>query len=250
MPHFLIEKENIKNNFIYVEEPELLHHLASVLRVKINETLKFIDIDKNVYSARVLEVSKKKLAAEIIEKVKSRRELGFKLYLAASILKNDAQNLLIANATELGIKGFYSFVSDFSTVKKDFVKNKIEKFQKISNESFKQCERADIMQVYEVLPLDFILGKFKKENVIIFAERFENTDILDAVKDIDTEGEILCVTGPEGGFSDREFEYFKKNGYKMATLGSLIFRAPNAVTAGVSRVIFALELKNRGKNEG
>jgi len=239
MPHFLIEKENIKNNFIYVEEPELLHHLASVLRVKINETLKFIDIDKNVYSA-----------AEIIEKVKSRRELGFKLYLAASILKNDAQNLLIANATELGIKGFYSFVSDFSTVKKDFVKNKIEKFQKISNESFKQCERADIMQVYEILPLDFILGKFKKENVIIFAERFENTDILDAAKDIDTEGEILCVTGPEGGFSDREFEYFKKNGYKMATLGSLIFRAPNAVTAGVSRVIFALELKNRGKNEG
>ena len=204
MPHFLIEKENIKDNFIYVEEPELLHHLVSVLRVKINETLKFIDIDKNVYSARVLEVSKKKLTAEIIETVKSRRELGFKLYLAASILKNDAQNLLIANATELGIKGFYSFVSDFSTVKKDFVKNKIEKFQKISNESFKQCERADIMQVYEILPLDFILGKFKKENVIIFAERFENTDILDAVKDIDTEGEILCVTGPEGGFSDRK----------------------------------------------
>ena len=192
MPHFLIEKENIKDNFIYVEEPELLHHLVSVLRVKINETLKFIDIDKNVYSARVLEVSKKKLTAEIIETVKSRRELGFKLYLAASILKNDAQNLLIANATELGIKGFYSFVSDFSTVKKDFVKNKIEKFQKISNESFKQCERADIMQVYEILPLDFILGKFKKENVIIFAERFENTDILDAVKDIDKIGRASC----------------------------------------------------------
>ena len=32
----------------------------------------------------------------------------------------------------------------------------------------------------------------------------------------------------------------------MATLGNLIFKAPNAVTAGVSNVIFALEMKKRG----
>lgn len=246
MPHFLIEKENIKDNFIYVEEPELLHHLVSVLRVKINETLKFIDIDKNVYSARVLEVSKKKLTAEIIETVKSRRELGFKLYLAASILKNDAQNLLIANATELGVKGLYPFLSDFSTVKEDFAKKRTEKFQKISNESFKQCERADLMLVFDILPLEIILEKFKKENIIILAERCKNTDILGSVKDIDLGGEILVVTGPEGGFSDREFEFFKEKGFKMATLGNLIYRAPNAVTAGVSNVIFALEMKKRG----
>lgn len=249
MPHFLIKKKDIEDNFIYVEDPELLHHVVSVLRVKTGETLKFIDDDKNAYNARILEVSKKKLAAEIIETAKSKRELDFKLYLAGSILKNDAQNLLISNATELGIKGFYPFVSDYSTVKEDFIKNRIGKFQKISNESFKQCERADLMQVFELLPLDKILEKFKKENVIIFAEKFENTDIYEAIQDIDINGEILCVTGPEGGFSDKEFQYFKQNGYKMATLGNLILRAPNAVTAGVSKVIFALELKNRGKNE-
>lgn len=243
MPHFLIKKENIKENFIYVEEPELLHHLASVLRVKKNEIVKFIDVDKIVHKTRVLEVSKKGLTAEILESEKSKRELDFRLYLAQSVLKNDAQNLLIANATELGVKGLYPFISDFSTVKADFIKSKIEKFQKISNESFKQCERADLMQVFEVLPLDDILKKFKKENVIILAERLENTDILGAVQDIDLNGDILVVTGPEGGFSDAEFEKFKEKGYKKATLGNLIFRAPNAVTAGVSNVIFALKMK-------
>ncbi len=246
MPHFLTEKENIKDNFIYVEEPELLQHLVFALRVKTGEILKFIDREKNVYKTRVLEVSKKNLKAQIIETSKSRRKLDFKIYLAQSILKNDAQNLLIANATELGIKGLYPFLSDYSTVKEDFIKKRIEKFQKISNESFKQCERADLMRVFEILPLDKILEKFKRENIIVFAERLENTDILGAVQDIDSESEILVVTGPEGGFSDREFKKFKALNYKMATLGNLIFRAPNAVTAGVSRIISALELKKAG----
>ncbi len=246
MPHFLIEKENIEGNFICVEDRELLQHLVLALRIKTGETLKFIDVDKNVYKTRVLEVSKKFLKAEILETVKSNRELDFKLYLAQSVLKNDAQNLLIANATELGVKGLYPFLSDFSTVKEDFAKKRTEKFQKISNEPFKQCERADLMLVFDILPLEIILEKFKKENIIILAERCENTDILGSVKDIDLGGEILVVTGPEGGFSDREFEFFKEKGFKMATLGNLIYRAPNAVTAGVSNVIFALEMKKRG----
>jgi len=246
MPHFLIEKENIEGNFICVKEAELLQHLVFALRVKTGETLKFIDIDKNVYKSRILEVSKKFLRAEIIKTEKSGRELDFRLYLAQSVLKNEAQNLLIANATELGIKGLYPFISEYSTVKFDFIKNRIEKFQKISNESFKQCERADLMRVFEVLPLDIILGKFKKENIIILAERLENTDIAGSIEDINLEDDILVVTGPEGGFSDLEFEKFKAEGYKMATLGNLIYRAPNAVTAGVSNIIFALKLKKLG----
>lgn len=246
MPHFLIGKENIEGKIIRVREAELLQHLVLALRVKTGETLKFIDNDKNVHRARVLEVSKKELTAEILESQKSKRELNFRIYLAQSVLKNDAQNLLVANATELGIKGLYPFISDFSTVKADFIKSKIEKFQKISNESFKQCERADLMQVFEILPLDEILARFKKENIIIFAERLENTDIPGSVKDINLEDDILLVTGPEGGFSDREFEKFRAAGLKTATLGNLIYRAPNAVTAGVSNVISALELKKRG----
>ena len=79
-------------------------------------------------------------------------------------MKNDAQNLLIANATELGVKGFYPFLSDFSTVKEDF-KKAYGKISKISNESFKQCERADLMLVFDILPLEIILENLKKKTL-------------------------------------------------------------------------------------
>ena len=82
---------------------------------------------------------------------------------------------------------------------------------------------------------------------MVFAEKYDDTDILNAAKTLDINEDILVIIGPEGGFSENEFNFFKKEGYKMVTLGNLIFKAPNAVTAGVSNVIFALDIINRNK---
>ena len=48
---------------------------------------------------------------------------------------------------------------------------------------------------------------------------------------------ILAVFGPEGGFSESEFEFFKKENLKLVTLGKLILKAPNAITAGLFGII-------------
>lgn len=247
MPHFLIKSSDIENNIIHVKDGETLRHLVSALRIKTREVVKFIDENKINYKAEIINVSKKEVLAKIINSEPSTRELPYNIYLAQSILKTDGENLLISNASQLGIKGVYPFISEHCAVKNYVAKLKAEKLQKIADEAFKQCERADLMQVYEIMPLSKILEKFKKENIIIFAEKYENTDILDAIKDINKNDDILVVTGPEGGFSEKEFEYFKTKGFKMATLGNLIFKAPNAVTAGVSNVIFALNLKAEDK---
>ena len=246
MPHFLINSNDIEDNIICVKDRETLQHLALALRVKTCEKIKFIDENKIQYNAEITDVSKKEIRAKILESNVSKRELQYKIYLAQSILKTDGENLLISNATQLGIKGIYPFISEYSTVKNSIAKLKAEKWQKISDEAFKQCERADLMQVFDIIPLPKILEKFKPENIIVFAEKYENTDIKDAIKDINLNDDILIITGPEGGFSEEEFEFFKEKKFKMATLGNLIFKAPNAVTAGVSNVIFALDLKKDG----
>ncbi len=246
MPHFFIDSKKINDKVLLVDDTDTVRHLTNSLRVQRGEVLKFIDENKIQYWAKITDFSKKQIRAEILRSEKSNRELEYNIFLAQSILKTDAQNLLISNAAQLGIKGVYPFVSEFSTVKSATAKLKIEKWQKISDEAFKQCERADRMAVFDILPLDEILKKFKKENVIIFAERNENADVLNSVKTVDLESDILIVTGPEGGFSDKEFESFILNDYKLATLGNLIFKAPNAVTAGVSNVIFAVDLYKKG----
>ena len=117
------------------------------------------------------------------------------------------------------------------------VKNKADKWQKIGMESFKQCERADIPKVYDISTFSEIFSKFKKENIIIFAEKYDEMNIQKALSNYKKPEKILAVFGPEGGFSESEFEFFKKENLKLVTLGKLILKAPNAITAGLFGII-------------
>ena len=239
MPHFLVTKEEIKDNIIELRDSDNLFHIINARRAKTGENIKFIDKNHIVYHCKIKEISKKFLTAEIISKEKSKRFLKYNLSLIQSILAPDAQNLLIANATQTGVRTIYPVISDNVATKNKI--DKIQKWQKITYENFKQCERADIPSIFEVSKLKEALNKFKKENILIFSEKDINTTLDDSVKDIDKTSEIAVVVGPEGGFSDDEFEYFKKENYKLISLGSMIYKAPNAVVAGISNIISRLE---------
>lgn len=241
MPHFLIKKEEIKNNFIELTDNENLFHLTKVLRIKACEKIKFIDNDRNLYFCEVIEINKNFLKAKILKKSISERILNNNIVLVQSILAPDAQNLLIANATQTGVKKIYPVLSDNVSVSKKSLKEKREKWQKIVIENFKQCERADLAVVEEIQELKDILTKFKKENILIFVEKFENMNLNNCTKDIDFSSEIAVVIGPEGGFSDKEFEYFIKEKYKLITLGKMIYKAPNAATVAISNIISRIE---------
>lgn len=241
MPHFLIKKEEIKNGFIELFDNENLFHLTKVLRIKANETVKFIDEDKTVYYCEVSEVSKSFLKARIIKSEISNRTLKNNICLVQSVLAPDAQNLAIANATQTGVKEIYPVISDNVSVSKKTLADKTEKWQKIAKENFKQCERADNAIVLEVSTLKDTLSKFKKENVLIFAEKYENMTLNNCCSNLDKNEKIAVVIGPEGGFSESEFEYFKSNNYKMVTLGKMIYKAPNAIVVALANVISRIE---------
>lgn len=238
MPHFLINQEEIKDNFIELtKDNENFFHLTKVLRLKQGESIKFINKEGYVFASKVLEISKTLLKAQILSKEKSNRVLKTSLSLIQCILASDAQNLLIANATQTGVKKIYPVVSNNVSTNKE----KIEKWAKIALENFKQCERADIVEIENLGNLIETIEKFDKKNVLIFAERSVNITLDEALKDINKAQEIAIVIGPEGGFSNEEFDYFIKNNYKLITLGSMIYKAPNAVVAAVSNVVSRIE---------
>lgn len=242
MPHFLIKKEQINSNFIILNDSdENFFHLTKALRVKTGEKIKFIDDDKIVYYCAIDELEKKSLKAKIISKEKSSRILKNNICLVQSILMSDAQNLAIANATQSGVKEIYPVISDNVSVSKSSLKGKEEKWQKIVYENFKQCERADLATIKEIKNLKDVLKDFEKENILIFAEKDENISLDLSVKNIDKNSKIAIVIGPEGGFSENEFNYFKENDYKLISLGNMIYKAPNAIVAAISNVVSRIE---------
>ena len=49
---------------------------------------------------------------------------------------------------------------------------------------------------------------------------------------------ILVVIGPEGGFSQREFEMFRDKNLPVISLGDLILKADTAVTVALGDIIY------------
>lgn len=238
MPHFFTEKENIINNSVVITEKELLNHLVSARRVKCGEKILFFDKERNEYLCKITEISKKELTAEIITSYKSERILEHNISVAKCVLKSDADFSSIQKATELGVKRIIPVISDNCTVNFKIALSKTEKFQKIADESVKQCERADFPIVESPSKLDDILLRKDFDLIIVFSEKEENITIKKFFGNKKYKGEsTLIIIGPEGGFSEREFELFEKFNIPQLTLGKLIMRADTALTAAVFGVI-------------
>jgi len=236
MPHFLIKSQDVVDGLVELREPDLLAHIVGSLRARAGETLKLIDENKIVYLCEVTKVSRRAVTASVLSQEVSTRFLPFKVRLMQAVLKPDAMALAVANATQMGVSEFLPVITDNSAVSFNTARAKQEKWQKIADEAFKQCERADLMKV---LPVAASLDEAVRglpgnaKNVIIFAECNANAALGKA------KGDMTVAIGPEGGFSEREFEFFAHCNYPLVSLGNLILKAPNAIVAALAQINYA-----------
>ncbi|MDD3238159.1 MAG: RsmE family RNA methyltransferase [Candidatus Gastranaerophilales bacterium] len=242
MPHFIINSTAVEGCYIRVSGKELYNHIAKAMRVKEGETLMFIDENEVQYKTLVDKISSSEIYTKVVDSYPSFRKLDVDITLAQAVLKPDAQFLAIQKATELGVKNILPLVTDNCVVRESIIKAKAEKWQKIALESVKQCERADIPVVlpYEKLNKDFFDKEYK---YIAFVERDADYSLKEFfnLTEINKESKIVIIIGPEGGFSQREFDLFKELEIPQVSLGNLIYRADTACTVAVANVLFGLE---------
>ncbi len=242
MPHFFIKKDSINDKKIIISDKENYNHIARALHTKIGEKLLFIDENKIQYETVVEKITSSTLIANILNEYPSKRFLPINLYLAQAVLKKEAQAEAIQKACELGVKGIYPMITDNCTIKKSYVAEKIEKYNKLSYEASKQCERPDIAEVYNVTDLKSMLNSTEFNIKIACVEKNSKMTLKSCLSSLSltSQDKILVIIGPEGGFSSQEFDTLEKSDAKMVSLGNLILRADTAVVSALSNVIYGL----------
>ena len=247
MPHFFINSKQVVNNVVEISDKENYQHIAKSLRAKVGETLLLIDENQIQYETKISEITNSKVLANVDNSYQSKRFLDFELYLAQSPLRSDAQSLIIEKATELGVAGVYPIMTDNCSLNKSVVEKKVPKWQRIMYESSKQCERAVVPTCYDATSLEKVLSENSFDKVIVFCERIADKTIRESFKEkpIEKGDKVLVVIGPEGGFSQKEFDSFKEKSLEMLTLGDLILRAETAVVVALGNVIYEYSNFNR-----
>lgn len=248
MPHFFVKSTDKSGNQITISDRENYQHIAKSLRARVGEKLLLIDENQTQYETFICSIDNKSIIVDIDKEYKSERWLKFKLYLAQSPLRSDAQNFIVEKATELGVSGIYPIFTDNCALKKSIIQNKIEKWQKTMFEASKQCERANIPTCFEMTTLDKLIQDKKFDKIVAFTERQADMNLREFfdASPVQEEESLLVIIGPEGGFSKEEFDFLTQNNIPKLTLGDLILKAETAVTVALGNIVY--EFENYRKN--
>lgn len=242
MPHFFIDSKNIANNEIIINDSENYRHIARALRARVGEKLLLIDEKQTQYETKIIEINSNEIVCEIKKSYISKRDLEFDLYLAQSPLRSDAQLTIMEKATELGVRGIYPIITDNCVLNKSVLEKKLEKWQKTMYEASKQCERAKIPTCFDPTSLEKVL-ELKFDKILLLAERSTEISLKQylAKNPIKKGDKVLAIIGPEGGFSQAEFDYFKEKNLPLISLGDLILKAETAVIVTLGDIIYEFQ---------
>ena len=239
MPHFFIDSRNRVNNIITINDSENYRHIAKALRARIGEKLLLIDEAQIQYETKICKIDSSEIVCEIIDSYPSKRDLDFDLYLAQSPLRSDAQLTIMEKATELGARGVYPIITDNCALNKSVLEKKHEKWQKVMYEASKQCERAKVPTCFEPTTLEKVL-ELDFDKILVLAERSTEISFKEYLRQnpIKKGEKVLTIIGPEGGFSEREFNFFKDKNLPLISLGDLILKAETAVIVTLGNIVY------------
>ncbi len=217
MPHFFIKSSDIENNTVTIADKENYRHIARALRARCGENLLLIDENQIQYETVITRITNSDITCSVQNFYPSKRDLEFNLYLAQSPLRSDAQLVIAEKATELGVREIFPIITDNCALAKSVLDKKYEKWQKVMYEASKQCERAKIPVCNKPDTLENVLIKQNFDKILVFAERSTEISLKEYLNSspIKKGENVLVIIGPEGGFSKKEFEYFKSKNFRL-----------------------------------
>lgn len=151
------------------------------------------------------------------------------------LLKGGRTDDLVRQLTELGVSRIVPFVSRRSVarLKDDRVERQLNRWRTIAEESTRQCGRADLPHI------DAPGGLPTEGPGVVFWEGGGDPGH-QALAEVQHEGLLRVLTGPEGGLESSEVKALESSGWRAAHLGPRILRADTAVIATATLALHAL----------
>lgn len=236
MKRFYVNKELQVNSRVTIEGIEH-NHISNVMRLKVNDEIILVCGDNYDYLARIIDISKGKTIVEILSKDVNNANPRSDVTVFQALVKSDNMSLIVQKLTELGVKTFIPFESEFITSKDKY--NKCQKLQEISNQSIKQCKRSIPMKIENTKSFKEMIEDLHNYDLVIFANECEHSFDLKSIF-LENNKKIALIIGSEGGFSKQEIEMLVNNGVKSISMGNRILRAETASISLTAVVMYLI----------
>jgi 16S rRNA (uracil1498-N3)-methyltransferase len=209
--------------------PDESRHLTRVLRLTAGAIVGVFDGRGREFLARVTEARDAGVTLALLEPVEPGPESIVPFTLVQAMLKGDAMDAIVRDATMMGAAAIQPVMTQHAAVKAAPAARRasVERWRRIAIASAKQSRRATIPDVREPLALDPALSAIASALVFLFVEpsagratRSMRSFVGSAPPD-----RAAIVVGPEGGWAAAELDLAESRGVALVTLGHLTLRA-------------------------
>ncbi len=230
---FFVSPNSIKDKKFISSDKSLINQIKNVFRLKNKNTVSILDNSGFEYEVKLKEIGRELIEGVVVNRKLNNNELNIKIDLYCSLLKRDNFELVLQKCTELGINSFNPVIFDNTIVKRSEKKNR---WDKIIKEASEQSMRGRLPALRKPMEFREILEKVENKFNLVADEKSFNR-IADREKRVKNFKSINVFIGSEGGFSNNERDFMKKNGFLFFNLGKTILRSETAAILGVGILV-------------
>lgn len=215
-------------------EGDRAHYLGRVLRLRVGDNVCVFNGAGGEWLASIDSMTKSTATLSIGEEIDASTESPLKIHLVQGVSRGERMDFVVQKATELGVKRITPVLTEYSMVKLDATRaaKRREHWQSVAASACEQSGRVRLPLVDAPLSLKDWFGA---KPAAVDAELILKPGAVESLASVNAPHTKVCILiGPEGGFSDTEYEDARITGFQAVSLGPRVLRTETAAVAALT----------------
>jgi 16S rRNA (uracil1498-N3)-methyltransferase len=230
----LFVSRDLINGDVAELEGDRARYLGRVLRLRVGDEITIFDGTGPEWSATIDNMTKTTVTLALGESHDATAESPLKIHLVQGISRGERMDYVVQKATELGVKRITPVLTEYGVVKLNDQRaaKRREHWEGVAASACEQCGRTRLPLIDMPLSLNEWFGA-KPANADVDLILAPNAAT--PLADVEAPHTKVCILiGPEGGFSQLEYEDAGVAGFEAVSLGPRILRTETAAAAALA----------------
>ena len=215
-------------------EGDRARYLGRALRLRVGDEITVFNGEGPEWAATIGVMTKSTATLQIGDSHEVGTESPLKIHLVQGISRGERMDFVVQKATELGVKRITPVLTEYGVVKLDKARGEKRRdhWASVATSACEQSGRTRLPLIDAPVRLNDWFGS---KPAAVDAELILTPGTSSSLAAIDTPTTKVCLLiGPEGGFSDTEYEDAAIAGFRAVSLGPRVLRTETAAVAALS----------------
>lgn len=214
-----------------VLDGDAFQHLCKVLRSREGDRVVLFNGLGGEFTATLKSIAKKQAVAAVESFAPIDRTPILDWQLLQAVSKGDRMDYTLQKSTELGVHAVHPLLSERSVVNLD-EKRALKKQQHWTGVVRSACEQCGMNRVPAISPIRKLDDGL--EQVSADVRLLLDPHASESILDIDIDGSVALLIGPEGGLSESEIVRARQAGFRGVRMGERVLRTETAAVVAAA----------------